>query len=61
MTEAVKAGNEGGRLQVPQKQLVVIATADNTLTIRRKCNALDICGVTTWDNGTETKGMGAIA
>jgi hypothetical protein len=42
VTEAVEAGDEGGRLQVPQTQLLVIATADHPLTVWRNRNALNI-------------------
>ncbi len=50
MTEVVVAGDEGGRLQVPQLQFFVIATADHPLTVRRNRNAQDILSVATWDN-----------
>jgi hypothetical protein len=47
MTEAVEAGDEGGRLQVPQTQLLVIATADHPLTVWRNRNAHNCVSVAT--------------
>ena len=41
VTEAVEAGDEVGCLQVPQTQLLVIATADHPLTVWRNRNALN--------------------
>jgi hypothetical protein len=58
VTEAVEAGDEGGRLQVPQTQFPVLATADNPLTVWRNRNAENISSVATWDNSTETKAIG---
>jgi hypothetical protein len=57
VTEAVEAGDEGGRLQVPQTQLV-FATADHPLTVWRNRNAFNISSVATWHNSTETKAIG---
>ena len=58
VTEAVEAGDEGGRLQVPQTQLLVFATADHQLTVWRNRNA---CNMATWHNSTETKAIGECA
>ena len=61
VTEAVEAGDEGGRLQVPQTQLLVFATADHPLTVWRNRNAPNIFRVATWHNSTETKAIGECA
>ena len=61
VTEAVEAGDEGGRLQVPQTQLLVFATADHQLTVWRNRNALNISSVATWHSSTETKAIGECA
>ena len=61
VTEAVEAGDEGGRLQVPQTQLLVFATADHPLTVWRNRNAHNIFSVATWHNSTETKAIGECA
>ena len=58
VTEAVEAGDEGGRLQVPQTQLLVFATADHPLTVWRNRNALNSLRVATWHNSTEIKAVG---
>ena len=47
VTEAVEAGDEGSRLQVPQTQLIVFATADHPLTVWRNRNAFNILSVAT--------------
>ena len=57
VTEAVEAGDEGGRLQVPQTQLLVVATADHPLTVWRNRNAHNKLSVATWHNSTETKAV----
>ena len=57
VTEAVEAGDEGGRLQVPQTQLLVLATADHPLTVWRNRNATNFVSVATWHNSTETKAI----
>jgi hypothetical protein len=61
VTEAVEAGDEGGRLQVPQTQLQVSATADHPLTVWRNRNAFNNLSVATWHNSTETKAVGECA
>jgi hypothetical protein len=57
VTDAVEAGDEGGRLQVPQTQLRVSATTDHPLTVWRNRNAHNILSVATWHNSTETKAI----
>ena len=61
VTEAVEAGDEGGRLQVPQTQLLVFATADHPLTVWRNRNACYTFSVATWHNSTEAKAIGECA
>jgi hypothetical protein len=58
VTQAVEAGDEGGRLQVPQTQLLVIATADHPLTVWRNRNAFNKFSVATWNNRKVTKAIG---
>ena len=59
VTEAVEAGDESGRLQVPQTQLLVrTTTTDHPLTVWRNRNAHNILSVATWHNSTETKTIG---
>ncbi len=50
VTEAVKAGDEGGRLQVPKTQLFVFATTDHPLTVWRNRNAPNNFSVATWQH-----------
>ena len=57
VTEAVEAGDERGRLQVPQTQFLVIATADHPLTVPRNRNAVNCVSMATWDNSTEIKAI----
>ncbi len=47
VTEAVEVCDEGGRLQAPKTELLVVAAADYPLIVRRNRNALYIFGVTT--------------
>ncbi len=59
VTKAMEAGDEGGRLQVPQTQL--LATADHPLTVWRNRNAINIFSVATWRNSKETRAIGECA